>query len=350
MTFDAQILLPDEKGLEAATRALKAGDLVAVPTETVYGLAGDATQDLALAKIFDAKRRPSFDPLIIHVADFEQCLSLVNQSLLSLPAQELLRKIASTFWPGPLTLVLPKASHVSDLATSGLSTVAVRIPASPITLNLIKKLGSPIAAPSANRFGKISPTSAMDVKKELGQAIHWIVDGGDCKIGVESTILEITFNGELRLLRPGGTSSEDIKRITGLPIQEITLKGETFSPQAPGMLESHYAPSKPMKLISELNEIQRSQLPEKIGILSFEGISAEIQSWVEAIIHRPCIVKVLSPSGNSLEAAKNLFKSLRQLDESDAKLLFAIAPKNTEGLNLAISDRLRRASQPKSSI
>jgi len=298
---------------------------VALPTETVYGLAGDALNEKALAKIFETKQRPSFDPLICHVADLEG----VRQLCRDLPATA--RKLAEKFWPGPLTLVLPKRDHVPDLATSGLPTVAVRVPAHPLAQALLREFGGPVAAPSANMFGRISPTTAGAVRQELGEKVDLILDGGPCEIGVESTIIGFApaeEGGQPRLYRAGGVTVEEIEEVAG-PLEDRT--GNTSRPNAPGQLESHYAPRKPLHLQAGGAPIEHHS---SIGWLLF-GPTGNF---------KPEVSRNLSPDGDLREAAANLFRHLRELDADPSVRTLCARPVPEQGLGRAINDRLRRAS------
>jgi L-threonylcarbamoyladenylate synthase len=344
-----------------------------MPTETVYGLAGAALDPIALARIFETKERPTFDPLIIHVgmsakrvAELDR-LGLGNSKKLSPAAIDIANLLMASFWPGPLTLVLPKNDQVPDLATSGLPTVAVRMPKHSTAQALIAAAGTPLAAPSANRFGRISPTSAADVFSELGDRIHWIIDGGRCEIGVESTILAISEDGKLALLRPGGLAVEDIERVSKMtvartpvakpaPAEQSTDASQPSPlqpvPLAPGMLESHYAPRKKLLLLptslSDLNSLPTGwKLEGRVGLLTI-GNRAQIASakWKTISGQEPLCIS-LSESGSLQEAARNLFHSLRELDQSDASVLVSEPCLDLTGLGYAIGDRLRRASSAK---
>lgn len=311
--------------IEKAKEFLEAGQLVGIPTETVYGLAGNALNVDAVAKIFQTKNRPSFDPLIVHTDSIEK----VNSFVVDIP--EILQRLAKEFWPGPLTLLLEKKSIIPDLVTAGLNRVAVRIPKHPLTLKLLKELSFPLAAPSANPFGYISPTKAVHVAQQLGEQISYILDGGSCEVGLESTIVGME-DGKVTIYRLGGL---DLNLITEL-VGEVEIKSHSSSnPAAPGLLKSHYAPSKEF-ILGDLNELvpEMLQLEKPFGVLSLnkrfslDGPSPQFQ---------------LSPSGDLVEAAKNLFDYLRQLDQSGATVIVAeLMPE--QGLGRAINDRLRRAA------
>jgi L-threonylcarbamoyladenylate synthase len=306
--------------------ALEAGELVAVPTETVYGLAADATNGIACARIFEAKGRPHFNPLISHLPTLEAARAhgVFDDRAL---------KLAEAFWPGPLTLVVPKQknSPISDLATAGLDSVALRVPKGPVMRFLSEKTGRPLAAPSANRSGKISPTRAEDVVADLGKSLSYVIDAGPCQVGIESTIVGL-LDGEARLLRPGGLAREDVERILGAPLAGIDAATGPDAPTAPGMLVSHYAPNASMML-------NVSEAAPGDGLLSFgpdplpgaENALAEIN---------------LSPTGNLAEAASNLFQSMRWLDSKGVRAIRVQFIPNF-GLGEAINDRLRRAAAPR---
>lgn len=285
------------------------GRLVVIPTETVYGLAGDATNDLAVAQIFATKGRPSFNPLIIHVSSIDQAKELAVFTPLA-------EKLAQ-FWPGPLTLVLKKQPHapISPLASAGLDSVAIRIPRHPLTLELIRQFGKPIAAPSANRSNHLSPTSPENVRQSLGDKTPYILEAGSCHVGLESTIIDAQTNQAI-LLRPGGLSLEDIQEQVG----EI-LKPSNHAVTAPGMLKKHYAP----QAFLRLNDTQTRTGEVLLGF----GPMAS--------------TKNLSPKGCVIEAAANLFKLLHELDNLNPSTI-VVAPIPEDGLGLAINDRLKRAA------
>lgn len=314
---------PAAKKIEEAAALLRQGGLVAMPTETVYGLAGDALNPTSLAKIFEVKQRPSFDPLICHAASTAMAEDLV--SAFPEPA----RLLAQRFWPGPLTLVLPKKRRVPDLATSGLPHVAVRVPAHRWAHQLLEAFDGPLAAPSANMFGRISPTTAEAVRQELGEQVDLILDGGPCTIGLESTVVGFSETGAPRVLRTGGIGVEEIEGVLG----EVEVATASSSrPAAPGQLESHYAPRKPLHLL----ESDESLPPEpNIALLYLGKVS-----FAETLAAARC----LSPTRELREAAANLFRMLRELDEHpDVKTIYA-RPVPNIGLGRAINDRLKRAA------
>lgn len=302
-----------------AAQLLRSGEVVAIPTETVYGLAANAFSEAAVLKVFEAKQRPSFDPLIVHVAEREQVLRVVK----AFPNGT--RELMDAFWPGPLTLVLPKRTEVPDLVTSGLDTVGVRMPAHPIAQELLHTLDFPLAAPSANPFGYVSPTTAQHVADQLGDRIPYILDGGSCSVGVESTIVGWD-EGRWVLYRPGGVSVERIEQVIG----RLASAQRTVLPAAPGMLDSHYAPRKPMH-VGDLRTLLQLHAIAHVGVISFR----------ERYDAYRC--EVLSPNGDLSEAARQLFAAMRRLDASDCDLLLA-GHFPEEGLGRAINDRLRRAA------
>ncbi|MBK8225845.1 MAG: threonylcarbamoyl-AMP synthase [Flavobacteriales bacterium] len=307
------------KDLSIAASLLRDGGIVGIPTETVYGLAANAFDADAVLKVFTAKQRPSFDPLIVHVGRRED----VTRVARDLPpgAQALI----DAFWPGPLTLVLPKRTEVPDIVTSGLGTVGVRMPAHPLTLELLGTLEFPLAAPSANPFGYVSPTTAQHVADQLGDRIRYILDGGACAVGVESTIIGWEHDRWI-LYRPGGTAIEAIEAVIG----SVSPAVKQVLPVAPGMLESHYAPRKPVQ-VGEVSELLELHQGKRIGVIAFH---------VEYPVHH-CIG--LSASGDLDEAARTLFSALRELDASDCDVILAERFPD-EGLGRAINDRLLRAA------
>lgn len=307
--------------ITVAGNYLRVGNVVGIPTETVYGLAGNALNPDAVLTIFRVKNRPAFDPLIVHTDSLDKMGRYVS----AIP--DAARQLADTCWPGPLTLLLPKHPLIPDLVTSGLPTVAIRIPAHPLTLALLQSLDFPLAAPSANPFGYISPTTARHVADQLGNQIPYVLDGGPAGIGLESTIVGFG-NGTPTVYRLGGLALEQIERLIG-PVEVRTHS--TSNPQAPGMLSSHYAPRKPLILLSPGTTPPPG---DRTGVLAFRKPFGGI---------RPEHQRVLSPTGDLAEAAKNLFAHLRALDALDLDVLYA-EPLPHTGLGRAINDRLRRAS------
>lgn len=309
--------------IDRARDLILSGELVAIPTETVYGLAADATNDRAVARIYEVKGRPSFNPLIVHVSDIEMARLYAD-----LPP--LAEKIAAAFWPGPLTIVAPRKKDcgVSLLASAGLDTIALRAPHSRAAQALIRACGRPLAAPSANRSGSISPTTADHVRESLGERVRLIIDGGPCRVGVESTIIRISGDHAI-LLRPGGVARADVERAIGVRLESP----EQGKVEAPGMLESHYAPDAPLRLNVEAPSSNEAYL----GFGAFTGAGAG------AAFN-------LSESGDLAEAAANLFAGLRAADRaasSTGLAGIAVAPVPMDGLGEAINDRLRRAAAPK---
>lgn len=308
-----------------AAELLRAGKLVAFATETVYGLGANALDPSAVAGIFAAKERPFFDPLIVHLADQAQ----VNELVSEIP--DVARKLMARFWPGPLTLVLPKRDVVPDLVTAGLPNVAIRVPQHPQTLELLRAAALPIAAPSANRFGCVSPTTAEHVLDGLSGRIDAVLDGGDCTIGVESTVLACLPNNPVTLLRPGGLPLEAIEAEIG-PVARHSVESESdATPQtAPGLLSRHYAPSKPLQIVYDLSTVSDRT---KLGLLSCG--TSDVSGFA--------MVENLSPSGNLLEAATQFFAALRRLEQAEITSIIA-TPFSDSGLGLALNDRLRRAA------
>lgn len=317
-------ILPASEAMERALALLRAGEVVAIPTETVYGLAGDATNGLAVAKIFEAKGRPRFNPLIAHVASLEMAQRVGRFDPLS-------RKLAETFWPGPLTLVLPLQpdTDIHPLVTAGLDTIALRMPRG-FGAALIGRLGRPLAAPSANSSGRISPTSAQAVQSDLGGKIRLIVDAGSTAVGLESTIVKVGQDS-LRLLRPGGVPASEIEAAAGMPLE----RGGGDGIQAPGMMASHYAPGAAVRL--NARSVGKGE-----ALLAFGPDRAK--GWEEAVAMRN-----LSPAGDLREAAANLFSFLRELDDSGASSI-AVEPVPVDGLGEAINDRLTRAAAPRDKL
>lgn len=313
-------VIPAAEALERALTLLRAGEIVAIPTETVYGLAGDATDGRAVARIFEAKGRPRFNPLIAHVADMAMAERIGVFDSLS-------RQLAARFWPGPLTLVLPLQpdSGMHPLVTAGLDTIALRMPRG-FGHDVIARLGRPLAAPSANSSGRISGTTAHAVEADLGRVIPLVVDGGPTPVGLESTIVKVQ-DGSLALLRPGGIAVDDIEAAAGVKVS----RGAS-GVQAPGMLASHYAPSAGLRLNAD------AVRPGE-ALLAFGPRLAE--GWQAA-----APVRNLSPAGDLREAAANLFGFLRELDQSGAAVI-AVEPIPMEGLGEAINDRLARAAAPR---
>ena len=318
-----------------AARVLAAGEVVAVPTETVYGLAAVAFNPEAVARVFEVKERPSFDPLIVHLAGLRDLrrVAVVPEGI-----EGVVRQLAEAFWPGPLTLVLPKHEDVPDLVTSGLPTVAVRVSKHEVMRHLAKKLG-PIAAPSANRFGRISPTSASAVMSELEGRIPLIIDGGACSVGLESTIVAVEAGEKrptLRLLRPGPVTREELRKF-GRVLKAGRVTDDR--PEAPGTLESHYAPGVPVLLFDAPGEFEPEE-GRNYALLSYRGDPRD--GYLER--HAWTRVEVLSPGkGKLAEAAVRFFFAMRALDTEGIDAIVA-EPVSDVGLGSAIMDRLRRAA------
>ncbi len=311
------------KNIDLAAELLIKGNLVAIPTETVYGLAANALDEKAVLSIFEAKQRPFFDPLIIHVPSIESIDKYAELTDIRL------QKLAKAFWPGPLTLLLPKKAVVPDLVTSGLASVAVRIPNHTITLELLKKINIPLAAPSANPFGYVSPTQPAHVNSQLGDKIAYILDGGPCEVGLESTIIGIE-DDKVCVFRLGGLALEEIEKVIGKT--ELRINNSS-NPVSPGQLKSHYAPKKPL-FIGDIKELIKHNATKKIAIICFGE---------ENIEGKDLIVFDLSKNKNLQEAAINLFKFLRLADESAADIVLCEEVPDI-GLGRAINDRLRRAA------
>jgi len=336
-----ELLAVSEESLKKAAAILAGGGLVAFPTETVYGLGADAFNPLALAKVFAAKGRPRFDPLIIHIAAVETLEKIADLSLLSGAARQRLGLLVETFWPGPLTLILPKQQTVPDLATSGLATVAVRLPSHAAARQLIALAGGALAAPSANPFGSLSPTRAAHVRDQLGDKVDIILDGGPTELGVESTVLDLCAERP-RILRPGGVPKEKIEALIGACGSGADA-GESETVTSPGMLKSHYAPRTPLAVfpreeIIALPDCADDEAPS--AFLFFDSSSR--CAWQADKINIHALVKTLSENGAVLEAAANLFDYLHELDKAGVSCIYAeLAPE--QGLGAAINDRLRRA-------
>lgn len=307
--------------IQEAARLLRSGEPVAIPTETVYGLAANALDERAVLQIFKVKNRPSFDPLIVHVASLDAAKPYIK----SLPDQA--KALAEAFWPGPLTLLLEKV-EIPDLVTSGLPQVGIRVPNHPLTLSLLRMLDFPLAAPSANPFGYVSPTTAEHVETQLGAKIPYILDGGSAMIGLESTIVGFE-DGAPVIYRLGGKKTEEIEHLIG-PVQ---LKLNTSSnPTAPGMLKTHYAPSVQLR-IGDIPRLLSENKGKRVGVISFQHLYDLPKSDQQ----------ILSPSGDLDEAARHLFGALRQMDAHGYELIITEKFPDT-GLGKAINDRLTRAS------
>lgn len=310
----------NSESIRQAAEIIKRGGLVAFPTETVYGLGADGLNPIAVAKIFETKNRPAFNPLILHISEkswLKNFTSIQNEKV---------DRLINKFWPGPLTLVLPKTEIVPDIVTSGNPTVAIRMPNHSVALKLIESSRTPIAAPSANKFGHLSPTEASHVAKYLGEKVEMILDGGKCSVGVESTIIQFHEN-EFYLLRPGGLSKEEIENEIG--IIKIGMI-DPRRPNSPGQLQFHYSPQTPLKFLNK----KLFDKNKKIGALFFKENKIDF-TFAD--------VKILSAEGDLREAAANLFSHLHELEKSNLDLIL-VEPVEEKGLGRAIMDRLRKAS------
>ncbi|AZQ62645.1 threonylcarbamoyl-AMP synthase [Flammeovirga pectinis] len=306
-----------------AKKVLDNGDLIGLPTETVYGLAGNALDPEAVANIFKVKARPSFDPLIIHSSSLERLSPYIKD----LP--DAAKKLADAFWPGSITMVLPRSEKIHDLITSGLDTVAVRVPKHDLTLSLLEQLDYPVAAPSANPFGYISPTSAQHVQDGLGNKIPFILDGGACEVGVESTIIGFP-EGIPTIYRKGGIAVEDIETVIG----KVNVNAQSSSqPKAPGMLHRHYAPNSTL-LLGNIGDLIEKYKGKNVVTLSLKD------TYTTLPLDKQCI---LSKSGDLSEAARNLFKTLRAIDKLNPEFILGEWMPE-EGLGRAMNDRIKRAA------
>lgn len=311
--------MPQTQDIAAAAEALKAGELAAFPTETVYGLGADATNDKAVAKVYAAKGRPAFNPLITHVATAAEAYKLGQ-------FPDAAKRLAEAFWPGPLSIVVERAPAcpVSLLASAGLSSIALRVPSHPMALELLRAFGGPVVAPSANPSGRVSPTNAEHVRKYLGTKVAVILDGGRCKVGVESTVVSF-LDGAPTLLRHGGIPRADIERVIGAPVR---IENHSTRPHAPGQLQGHYAPRASLRL--------NTDAPRAGEVYLGFGPLHEHGPWS------------LSPAGDLVEAAANLFRLLHDIDATGAAAI-AVAPIPHHGIGEAINDRLIRAASPRPS-
>nr|WP_321451254.1 L-threonylcarbamoyladenylate synthase [uncultured Carboxylicivirga sp.] len=310
--------------IEKAAHFLRNEDVVAIPTETVYGLAGNAFSEKAIKRIFEVKNRPFYNPLIVHIKSIDE----LNKIATNIP--EMAFKLAEVFWPGPLTLVLDKQPSISDFVTGGKTTVAVRLPAHPVALELLNHIDFPLVAPSANPFNYLSPTSAQHVKEQLGNKIPYILDGGNCEKGVESTI--IGFQDNLPILyRLGAIAMEEIEAVTG----ELTTQNQSKnSPNAPGMLSKHYSPKTQFILSNNITQTLESLKNKKVGVITFNESRQDY-----SVFHQVA----LSYNNNLKEAASNLFSTLHQLDKMNLDVIVAERLPD-EGLGRTINDRLQRAA------
>jgi L-threonylcarbamoyladenylate synthase len=343
---------------QAAAHIVRGG-LAAFPTETVYGLGADAFNPEALALIFEIKKRPRFDPLIVHIAALNTLEKVADLSLLERDAIKKLNALTEKFWPGPLTLILPKQQIVPDLATSGLPTVAVRVPALAVARQLIALSSGAVAAPSANPFGFLSPTSAEHVLAMLGDKVEIILDGGPTQVGLESTVLDIC-SGQARILRPGGVPKEAIEAVIG-PLADDPALDDTVSNNSdaiygsdihdtdidaaavsPGMMRSHYAPRAPLE-VYDFESLRGIPADNSGAFLFFDSSSYKLWQKQQKLPLDKSLIKILSETGNITEAAAHFFQSLHELDRPEISRIRAqLAPE--EGLGRAINDRLRKAS------
>ena len=351
------------KDANDAAALLTQGEIVALPTETVYGLAGNATDPNIVKKIFEAKERPSFDPLIVHISDsYLQAPSpiemlvkenVLSESILSWKNRAQIEQTMKYFWPGPLTMILPKGNKIPSEVTSNQDTVGIRCPKHPLFQKVLSQLSFPLAAPSANRFGRISPTTASHVRSELDGRIAGILDGGACEVGLESTIIKITENS-ITLLRPGKIAAGELEKAFGLPLSQSPslMQAHAESGVTPGMLDEHYAPRKPLYLIPV--PFDHPSAPALLALLP-EASSATaaflgMTSFSSSIPRDPRqLCRILSAKNDPVEIGQQLFAGLRELDENDkVSVIFADSPSSTnEGLGASIFDRLKRASRNK---
>ncbi len=307
--------------IEVAAKLIQEGKLVAFPTETVYGLGANALDPLAVAKIFQLKERPSFDPLIVHIASLDDLGKLTTET------SELVFQLAEKFWPGPLTIVLPKSDLVPDLVTSGLPTVGIRMPANDLALALIKASGCPIAAPSANKFGQLSPVSAGHVLKQLPN-VDYVLDGGFTQVGIESTIVSVDGN-HCQLLRPGFITLEDIEK--ALPGKFVFNSERPEKLVSPGLLKSHYSPKKPLYLLTEMS----ASLPSGSGVILHGRSEDDFVGSKVVYTSQTC---------DLVEVAANLFAALHAMEEDSSVEQIFIEPVNEVGLGIAIMDRVKKAA------
>ncbi len=362
-----KILNPTPEGIKIAVQTLSAGGVIGIPTETVYGLAGNALNDEAIAKIFFTKSRPSFDPLIVHVSsDLNSSKKLAKAEIIDLKQMTRLQiatcdKLIANFWPGPLTIIFPKHSNISDLVTSSLSTVGIRSPAHPVAQELLKQSGLPLAAPSANIFGRISPTKSEHVLSELGEHLDYCLEGGECSVGLESTICSVNHGGEVSILRPGGVAADALSRFLGDAFMGIdtsvglpAIAGHV--PMAPGLLESHYAPKKPMlRLPQNMTDISAESIStlvadsflkvQKVSVLSTYLLNASTHAKFFSLFTEVDFHFLAEDENDSLTGAHILFSKMRELDANRATLILCELPTSSKGLWPAIRDRLTRASK-----
>jgi L-threonylcarbamoyladenylate synthase len=328
-----ELLEPTDENLRRAGACIARGGLVAFPTETVYGLGADAFDARATARIFEAKRRPSFDPLIVHVASIGEVGRVAE-----IPGAKA-RLLMEALWPGPLTLVMPRRAEVPDIVTSGLDTVAVRLPAHPVARAIIAYSGTAVAAPSANPFGYLSPTTAAHVAKGLGDRIDFIVDGGPCAVGVESTVLDMTVDPP-HVLRPGGMPAEAIEAVIGPIDSSPAPEAASVAAASPGLLASHYAPRTPLYLVGA-GRIGQAKPRGRAAALLIGPSTPESLAAIQGIFDQ---ARCLSPAGDLVEAAAGLFAALHELDGAGFDQIWAERAPG-RGLGPAINDRLQKASK-----
>jgi L-threonylcarbamoyladenylate synthase len=314
-----------------AAKLLRNGSLVAIPTETVYGLAGNALNEKTIAQIFAVKRRPFFDPLIVHCQSVEMVRSIASFPSIAF------ERLAEAFWPGPLTLLLPRMAVIPDIVTSGLPTVGVRIPSHPVALSLLSQVSFPLAAPSANPFGYVSPTRSHHVFKQLGSLIPYILEGGPCSVGVESTIVGRDLAHKLVLYRPGAITREMLEDVSGEKVYCLPESHKETSMPAPGLLTSHYAPTKRLLLANSEQEARHFlQQQRKTGLITFGKTNDHLLPLASSN-------HTLSAEGNLEEAACQLFSVLRAIEDDPVDAVVVLPVPDT-GLGVAINDRLKRAS------
>ncbi len=326
--METQVLAPDEEGIAAAAEVLRRKGIVAFPTETVYGLGADALSARAVARVFAAKERPRFDPVIVHVASPDEA------GWLWASVPPLAKELMDRFWPGPLTLVLPRRRRVPGIVTAGLPTVGVRMPDHPVALGLIRAAGRPIAAPSANRFGRLSPTHHDDVLDQLRGRVDAVLAAGRTRVGIESTVLSLAEDPPV-VLRPGGTPLEALREV----VPNVRLAPPTGPSASPGTLPRHYVPATPLYLL-DTGPVGGAEVVDRsrCGLLAFQ------RAW-EGFAQ----VEVLSPTGDLVEAAARLFSALHRLDRGGLAAIVA-EPVPEEGLGVAIMDRLRRAASARAYV
>ena len=327
----AKILKPNDYNLNLCKKALEESKVIAVPTETVYGLAGNALNEDALSKIFKIKGRPLFNPLIIHVDNLKTANKYADFN-------DLAKKLAKRFWPGPLTMILQKRAIVPNLVTAGLNTVAIRCPKNSTFHNLLSKLDFPLAAPSANPFGYISPTKAEHVNDSLGEKLEYILDGYECNIGIESTIIDVRNESNPKILRPGPITKEELEDITKNKFSNPSISPKNQKKRAPGMLKSHYSPQTALKVIShkKLYDLAMSNnSPHFAYIFNQKPVN---------IIDKLINIYWLSENGNTKEIARNFYDLLRRLDKLKFRKIYIESVKPSGGMNSALIDRLSKAA------